>query len=108
MKHNKPHVIACVIVALYGVALFLAYLPVFLPPYEALDGIGVALLTMPWIGPVIDLLDAIDPELIGHPVWGTLATLVCAAINACLLYFVTYWAVRLITRTTTTEHIGAP
>ncbi len=84
------------VVTLYCIAVIFAYLPTLFPPHGALDGLGVVLLTLPWISLVIDVLDALDPEIIGHPLWGNLAVLICAGINASILYFATYWAVRFL------------
>ena len=96
MKNKKSHVCARVVVILYGIAVFIAYLPTVLPPHGSLDGLGIVLLTMPWIGIVIDVLDSLNAEIIGHPVWGNAAILICAAINAFILYFATYWVVRFL------------
>ena len=98
MKQKKPHLFAAIFTGCYALLVFLAELPNHFPPHDALDGILVVVLCLPWVVFLTIILDAIDPTLVDNQTVMNVGMLVCATMNAVLIYLVTFWIVRAVTR----------
>ena len=99
MKISKPHIAGLVLAGAYAILVFLAWLPMLLPPAEALEGVGALILTMPTSMFLGKAADAISIATTSYSASGNVHTVVLlfsAALNAAILYFAAWGIVRFM------------
>jgi len=100
MNISKPNIAGLILAGAYAILVFLAWLPMLVPPAEALDGLGALILTMPTSMLLGKAVDAVAIATTSYSASGNVHTAVLlfsAALNAAVLYFAAWGIVRFMT-----------
>jgi hypothetical protein len=100
MKISKPNIAGLVVAGAYAILVFLAWLPMLLPPADALEGLGALILTLPtsmFLGKAVDAVSIATTSYSASGNVHTAVLLFSAALNAAVLYFAAWGIVRFMT-----------